>query len=42
MSRNVFITGSTSGIGLAIAEAYAGNGDSVLISGRRTELLDTV
>ncbi|SNV54657.1 SDR family NAD(P)-dependent oxidoreductase [Veillonella rodentium] len=42
MSRNVFITGSTSGIGLAIAEAYAKNGDNVLISGRRTELLDTV
>lgn len=42
MSRNVFITGSTSGIGLAIAEAYAKNGDNVLISGRRTELLDMV
>ena len=42
MSRNVFITGSTSGIGLAIAEAYAKNGDNILISGRRTELLDTV
>lgn len=42
MARNVFITGSTSGIGLAIAEAYAKNGDNVLISGRRTELLDTV
>ena len=38
MARNVFVTGATSGIGLCIAEAYAKNGDNVLISGRLDEL----
>ncbi len=33
MSRNVLITGSTSGIGLGIAEAFAKNGDNVIFNG---------
>ena len=33
MSRNVLITGSTSGIGLGIAEAFAKNGDSIVFNG---------
>ena len=33
MSRNVLITGSTSGIGLGIAEAFAKNGDNIVFNG---------
>ena len=33
MSRNVLITGSTSGIGLGIAEAFAKNGDNIIFNG---------
>lgn len=33
MSRNVLITGSTSGIGLGIAEAFAKNGDNITFNG---------
>ena len=33
MSRNVLITGSTSGIGLGIAEAFAKNGDKIVFNG---------
>ncbi len=33
MSKNVVITGSTSGIGLGIAEAFARNGDHVIFNG---------
>ena len=33
MSRNVLITGSTSGIGLGIAEAFAKNGDHIIFNG---------
>lgn len=33
MSRNVLITGSTSGIGLGIAEAFAKNGDHIVFNG---------
>ncbi len=33
MSRNILITGSTSGIGLGIAEAFAKNGDNVVFNG---------
>lgn len=33
MSRNVLITGSTSGIGLGIAETFAKNGDNIVFNG---------
>lgn len=36
MSRNVLITGSTSGIGLGIAEAFAKNGDHIVFNGLET------
>lgn len=41
--KNVFITGSTRGIGLAIAEAFAKEGANVVLNGRgeiATELID--
>lgn len=39
MSRTVFITGATSGIGKACAEKFAAAGDSLIINGRRTDRL---
>ena len=36
MSRNVLITGSTSGIGFGIAEAFAKNGDNIVFNGLET------
>lgn len=33
MNKNVLITGSTSGIGLGIAEAFARNGDNIVFNG---------
>jgi uncharacterized oxidoreductase len=38
----VFIPGSTSGIGLALALALRAKGNTVIIGGRRTELLDRI
>ncbi|MEO6813510.1 MAG: SDR family NAD(P)-dependent oxidoreductase [Ginsengibacter sp.] len=40
MSRIIFITGSTSGIGKASAEKFASNGDNLIINGRRKERLE--
>lgn len=38
--HTVFIPGSTSGIGLALARRFQANGNTVIIGGRRTELLE--
>jgi short-subunit dehydrogenase len=40
--KNILITGASSGIGEAIAEAYAGPGITLAISGRNAERLDAV
>lgn len=42
MSRIAFITGATSGIGKATAEAFAGVGIDLILCGRRQERLDEV
>ena len=38
--RNILVTGATRGIGLAVAQAVAGRGASVRITGRRQETID--
>jgi NAD(P)-dependent dehydrogenase (short-subunit alcohol dehydrogenase family) len=40
--RHVVITGGGTGIGYAVAEAFAADGDDVTITGRRSEVLDEV
>lgn len=40
MSKNVIVTGATSGFGKAIAEEFARNGCNLVITGRRSERLD--
>lgn len=40
MKRTILITGATSGIGEACAEAFAANGDRLILNGRREEKLD--
>jgi NADP-dependent 3-hydroxy acid dehydrogenase YdfG len=42
MKRVVFITGATSGIGLACAEKFATAGDDLVITGRRAERLESL
>lgn len=42
MSRYTLITGATSGIGLALAEALAQRGDALLLVARRADALSTV
>ncbi|MBW7839626.1 MAG: SDR family NAD(P)-dependent oxidoreductase [Chitinophagaceae bacterium] len=42
MNRIVFITGATSGIGKACAEAFASAGDHLIINGRREERLEAI
>jgi len=42
MKKTIFITGTTSGFGKAIAEKFAQNGDNLIITGRRKELLINV
>ncbi|GAB2839319.1 SDR family oxidoreductase [Streptomyces deserti] len=40
MTRNVVISGGGTGIGLAAAQAFAADGDRVLLLGRRAEVLE--
>ena len=40
MARNVVISGGGTGIGLAAAQAFAADGDQVLLLGRRAEVLE--
>ncbi len=40
MSGRVLVTGATGGIGNAIARAFAGRGASLILTGRRTEVLE--
>jgi 3-hydroxy acid dehydrogenase / malonic semialdehyde reductase len=42
MNKTVFITGATSGIGMACAEKFAENNFNIIITGRRNELLQQV
>jgi 3-hydroxy acid dehydrogenase / malonic semialdehyde reductase len=42
MSKTVFITGATSGIGKACAEKFAANNFNIIITGRRAEKLEAV
>jgi uncharacterized oxidoreductase len=41
-SRTVFIAGATSGIGLELARRFATAGSTVIVGGRRTDLLDKI
>lgn len=40
MSRNIVVTGGGTGIGRAVAAKFAAAGDSVVITGRRAEVLE--
>ncbi|MFF0489530.1 SDR family NAD(P)-dependent oxidoreductase [Nocardia sp. NPDC004068] len=40
MARTVLVTGGGTGIGYAIAERFAADGDTVYLTGRRTEVLE--
>jgi uncharacterized oxidoreductase len=41
-NRTVFIAGATSGIGLELAHRFAAAGSTVIVGGRRTDLLDKI
>lgn len=40
--NTIFIPGATSGIGLALARSFAERGNTVIVGGRRTELLERI
>ncbi|EHB54761.1 short-chain dehydrogenase/reductase SDR [Mycolicibacterium rhodesiae JS60] len=40
--NTIFIPGSTSGIGLALATALAAKGNTVIVGGRRADQLDAI
>ena len=40
--NTIFIPGATSGIGLALALALQAKGNTVIVGGRRTELLEQI
>ena len=40
MTRTVLVTGGGTGIGRAVAAAFARDGDTVFVTGRRTEPLE--
>lgn len=42
MTRNILITGATSGIGKAIAYTFAKTGDNLILTGRRLYLLEEI
>ena len=42
MNKIVLITGATSGIGLGCARKFAANGDRLILTGRKKELLDEI
>jgi 3-hydroxy acid dehydrogenase / malonic semialdehyde reductase len=42
MNRTILITGATSGFGEACARKFAGNGDHLILTGRRKDRLDTL
>ena len=42
MKKTVLITGATSGIGLACARKFAGNGDRLILTGRKEDLLSEI
>ena len=39
MNKTVLITGATSGIGLACARKFAANGDRLILTGRKEQML---
>ena len=42
MNKIVFITGATSGIGLACARKFAANGDKLILTGRNATRLSDI
>ena len=42
MNKIVMITGATSGIGLGCARKFAANGDKLILTGRKEQLLEEI